>query len=49
MRIIVPAAGTAPVDLVMTTDLPGWFRRTVENHLMFWVEITYGDVGAVET
>lgn len=49
LRIIVPPAGTAPVDLVMTTDLPGWFRRTISGHLKFWVEVSYEDIGAVES
>lgn len=28
VRIVVPAEGIAPADLVLTTDMPAWFRRT---------------------
>lgn len=48
VRIIVPPDGIAPVDLVMTTDMPGWFRRTVDGHLKLWVEVSYEDVAAVQ-
>jgi hypothetical protein len=48
--IVVPADGTAPVDLVMAPQPPGWFYRHVnESRLRFWVEVTYTDLGGVET
>lgn len=48
--VVVPAAGIAPVDLVMAPQPPGWFYRHVKSSgLRFWVEITYSDLGGIET
>jgi len=48
--IVVPAGGTAPIDLVMAPQPPGWFYRHVaESRLRFWVEVTYTDLGGVES
>jgi hypothetical protein len=47
--IVVPASGIAPVDLVMAPTPPSWFYNHLSSPLKLWVEITYQDLGAVET
>ena len=48
--IVAPAGGSAPVDLIMAPQPPGWFYRHVKSSgLKFWVEVTYTDLGSVET
>lgn len=47
--VVVPAGGTAPVDLVMAPTPPSWFYSHLKSGLKLWVEITYRDLGAIET
>ena len=47
--VVVPAGGTAPIDLVMAPTAPRWFYSHLSSGLKFWVEISYQDLGAVET
>ncbi len=46
--IVVPAGGTAPVDLVMAPSTPSWFYEHLKTNLKFWVEVSYCDLGGVE-